>query len=342
MTRPRVLLEGVGGIGGIIAARMIQNGCDPLLVTNNKAITDAINNDGIRAKTLRDEFRVSARAVTTLEEIETGEKYDVALLVMKANNVEEAAEKTLPVLSEDGFVVTLQNGIVEEAVAKIVGPHRIVSGIVVWGGTFHAPGVYEKTGPGNIYLGEWAGQNGARVKSVERILAFSSPVVVTENIRGALWSKLAINCVITSTGALSGLTLGEMLRQRAARDVFLGLYREVFETALAAEITLETMAANPRLLYLPAGAGFFKRTIKDLLVQALGRKYHGLRSSSLQSLERGRKTEVKFLNGYVVEQAHRLNLELPLNQALVKMITEIESGARKISPQNLEELATLL
>lgn len=60
--------------------------------------------------------------------------------------------------------------------------------------------------------------------------------------------------------------------------------------------------------------------------------------SSLQSLERGRPTEVDFLNGYVLEQAAKAGVDVPLNAALTRLIHEIEQGQRRIGPDNMDEL----
>lgn len=342
MGSPRLLIEGVGGIGGVMAGRLIAAGYRPALVTSNNAITDAVNRDGLRLIEKKETRRVEAVAHTRLDDLPADARFDVALLVMKANPVVEVARATVGHLAEDGYLVTCQNGIVEDAVAGAVGAGRVVSAIVGWGGTMHAPGVAEKTGPGAIHLGELDGRITDRVRGLAAVLEAVTPVVVTANIRGALWSKLAINCTITTLGALTGETLGVMLRDRRVRTAFLGLYREVIDTAGALGVRLERIAANPRLLYLPKRAGLMRRYLKDKLVQVIGRKYGRLKSSSLQSLERGRPTEIDFLNGYVVEQARQAGIEVPLNTTLVRLIKEIEAGTRPIQNANMDELLRAL
>ncbi|MCP4675500.1 MAG: 2-dehydropantoate 2-reductase [Deltaproteobacteria bacterium] len=342
MSHMRILLEGIGGIGGVMAARMIRAGHEPTLITGNPGITEAINSTGIKAITPRESFTVPARALTSLDDL-TGERFDVALLVMKAGQALEAAEKTLPLLEpETGYIVTLQNGIVEDAVAKIVGEQRVVSGIVGWGGTFVKPGVYEKTGPGEIHIGELNGRVTDRIRALATLLEATCPIIVTDNIRGVLWSKLGINCTITTMGALTGDTLGRMLKDRQVRDAFLNIYREVVDTAESLGVKLERIAANPKLLYLPKNAGVWKRFVKDMITRIVGHKYGGLKSSSLQSLERGRKTEIDYLNGYVVEKAKETGVEAPLNATIVRVIKEIEAGSRQIGPQNMTDLLAVM
>jgi len=335
----RILIEGVGGVGGIIAARLTAAGYDPVLVTGNAGIAETITKNGISAKTTTEEFHVLARAYESLDALDEEEPFDAAFLIMKANPVVEAAKKTLGFLREDGgYVVTFQNGVVEDAVAGAIGAERVVSGIIGWGATMHSPGVYEKTSGGQIHIGELDGQISDRVKDLEQALDVVCPVVISTNIRGALWSKMAINCMITTMGALTGQLLGEMLKDRRVRKAFLVIYREVLDTAAAAGIKPERIAANPRLMYLRPNAGLIHRFLKDKLMQVLGRRYKKLKSSMLQSLERGRMTEIDFLNGYVVEKAKQVGVPVPLNTLVTKMIKEIETGKREIAQQNMDEL----
>lgn len=335
----RILIEGVGGVGGIVAARLTAAGYNPVLVTGNAQIAEAINKNGISAKTTNEEFNVLAKAVENLDALDETEPFDAAFLIMKANPVVEAAKKTLPFLREDqGYVVTFQNGVVEDAVAAAVGAQRVVSGIIGWGATMHSPGVYEKTSGGAIHIGELDGKISERVKELEAALEVVCPVVISTNIRGALWSKMAINCMITTVGALTGQLLGEMLKDRRVRKAFLVIYREVLDTAAAAGIKPERIAANPRLMYLKPNAGLIHRFLKDKLMQVMGRRYSKLKSSMLQSLERERPSEIDYLNGYVVETAKRVGVPVPLNALVTRMIKEIEAGKREIAQQNMDEL----
>ncbi|PJF23238.1 MAG: 2-dehydropantoate 2-reductase [Phototrophicales bacterium] len=342
MMSESILIEGIGGIGGVVAARMILHGYDPILVTNNPEITTAINTNGLQITTPEGAATVPAQAYTYLTDLPSDAQFDVAYLIMKATGVLDAVRQTIPLLKPEGYVVTFQNGIVEDAVAEIIGKERVVSGIIGWGGTMHAPGVYEKTSIGTTHIGELDGQITDRLRTLEKAMATSAKVVVTTNIRGALWSKLAINCTITTIGALTGDTLGVMLQDKRMRRAFLRAYSEVIDTAEASGVTLERIATNPKLLYVPPNAGQLTWWIKDLLVRFVGRKYGKLKSSSLQSLERGRKTEIDYLNGYVVEQAKRVNVPTPVNAALVQMIKQIEAGERPIQRANLDDLLNAL
>ncbi|MCC6794759.1 MAG: 2-dehydropantoate 2-reductase [Candidatus Hydrogenedentes bacterium] len=335
----RVVILGIGGIGGVVAGCMIEAGLRPVLVTSNAEVTAAIRANGLRVKLPDRSFTVQAEVFTTLAE--ASGVFDAAYLTMKALSVVEAAQNVAQYLSSDGYVVTFQNGIVEDAVGDAIGIGRVVSASVGWNGIMHAPGEYERTTPGDTFVGELNGSVTPRVNAIAAALRHVGPVTISQNMRGVLWSKLAINCTVNSVGALTGETLGELLADARVRRIFLRTYSEVVDTAEAQGIRLERIAANPKLLYLPKTAGLFTRYAKDIIARMLGRKYKSARSSTLQSLERGRKTEVDFLNGYVVEIASRVGVNAPMNRALARMINEIEVGTLKIEKSNVGELANL-
>jgi 2-dehydropantoate 2-reductase len=337
-----ILIEGVGGVGGVIAAELIRAGVRPALVCGNPDITAAIESRGLQVATPEDSFQVETQAVTALNDLPAGKRYDAVLLIMKANRVIEAAWDSLDHLSPDGFVVTFQNGIVEDAVADVVGAEKLVSGIIGWGATMRGPGVYQRTSGGKTYLGEIDGEPRERTSELGKILQTATPVDVNRNMRGVLWSKLAINCIVTAMGGLTGLSLGRMMANRRLRTVFAAVYREVVDTAHALGIRLEKIAADPELLYVSRDASWFRRQFKDILFRIVGRKYGNVRSSMIQSLERDRPTEIDFLNGYVVQQAARVGLPVPVNAGLVAMIKQIERGERPMQLSNLEALLPLL
>jgi 2-dehydropantoate 2-reductase len=80
----------------------------------------------------------------------------------------------------------------------------------------------------------------------------------------------------------------------------------------------------------------FKR---HLMIRLIGFKYRRGKSSSLQSLERGKKTEIRYLNGYIVELGRKHGIETPINSRIVELVEEIENGQRKIEYKNFNDLA---
>jgi 2-dehydropantoate 2-reductase len=73
------------------------------------------------------------------------------------------------------------------------------------------------------------------------------------------------------------------------------------------------------------------------MIRIIGFKYRKLKSSSLQSLERGKLTEIDYLNGYIVRNGKSLGIEVPVNSAVVEIIHDIEKGRRTVSPDNFDQ-----
>lgn len=342
--RQRIVLFGVGGVGGFLAGRLLAAGCDVALVTGNPGVADALREHGLVVRERGEhEMTVHPRRIfTTAEEAATEGPYDAAWLTMKADRVLEGARSALPLVGRRGHLVTFQNGIVEDDVRAVSGDVRVVAATVGWGATMHRPGIYEKTSPGRTYVGELDGTLTDRLRRLAAWLRFCTPVTTSRNIRGVKWAKLAINATINPLGGLTGLPLGELVAHPGVPHLVLALYSETLRTARAARVTLERVAAPPALLYLPPGASALRRRAQELVVHVMGRQYGGARSSLLQSLERGRKTEIDALNGYVVARATELGVEVPLNRTVVELVHELESGARAPGLSNLEPLVALL
>jgi 2-dehydropantoate 2-reductase len=263
---------------------------------------------------------------------------------MKGTEVEQATRDVAGKLAPEGYVVTLQNGVVEDRVGAIVGRDRVVGALVGWGATMHAPGVYEMTSEGELVVGGLDGLRSPRVEQLKAALDSAAPTRISENIYGVLWSKLAINCTITTLGAVTGQLLGEMLQRAAIRRISLSIISEALDVANAQGISLEPVGGTLDLqrLYLPlerrAGGSGLDLISKHAIILAVGIKFRRLKSSMLQSLERGRRPEIDFLNGYVAEQGREKGVDTPVNAALTAMVHEIEAGTRTISPDNLGEL----
>lgn len=336
----KILIEGIGGIGGLISSRLLAVGYDCTLITGNKEITSQIQSTGVieLIEDGKQKIVFPQQVYTNLSDLDESLKFDFALLAMKSESAMEAAKSTIPYLFSHGFVVTLQNGIIEDQIVKEIDEGRLISAVMAFGSTMVELGQYQQTSPGSIFIGELHGEITARLSQLGEILQEVVPVNISDNINGVLWTKLAINSTANALGAISGQTWGGMLDTKPKRSLFLKIYAEVINAANANSVKLEKITVNPMLLYLPANAGFFTRFRKDIFLRMAARKYKDIKSSSLQSLLRGRKTEIDYLNGFVVAESLKHGIEAPVNQMLVAMVKEIENGKREIDPKNIDEI----
>lgn len=315
---PRVLVMGSGGIGGIVAASLAERGLAPTVVTHNPAIAAAINAGGFTVHEGDATRRVPARATAVLPN-DAG-SFEVVLLATQPPQVEAAARAALPHLAPDGLMVCFQNGLCEPRVAAVAGDARVVGAIVVWGASMPRPGVYERTSAGGFVLGRLDGRDDARLDALATLLAPIGAVDRTANLLGARWSKLAINCAISSLGTIGGERLGELLRHRFVRRLGLEVMSEAVAVARRRGVRLEKVSGTLDLAWVAltradvAGPGSPSLLAKHALLLAVGAKYRRLRSSMLMAIERGREPAVDFLNGEVVRAGAALGVPTPVNQ----------------------------
>lgn len=259
-------------------------------------------------------------------------------MATKANDCIDAARNLLPLLGPETAVVSLQNGICEDAIAEVVGRDRVVGCVVGWGATMHGPAELEITSSGEFVVGNIDGKPDDRLPLLKDMLSAVQPTRISPNIMGELYAKLIINSCINSLGAITGLELGRLLADGKVRRIFLELMREAMAVAKAAGITVEPAAAGKLDYYRFLGGDSVLSNFKrHAMIRLIGFKYRRIRSSSLQSLERGRPTEIDYLNGYVCRRARDVGVRTPRNDAVVAMVKEIEAGTRRITPDNLDD-----
>jgi 2-dehydropantoate 2-reductase len=333
----KIALVGAGAIGGVTAARMTRAGWAVQVVSNRPEAVQLAQDPGFHIFGVGGEAHIPVRVVKTFEELEG--PLDVVFVATKTAEAPAAAESLLPLLKPDAALVSLQNGICEEALAEVVGAERIVGCVVGWGATFHGPGRMEVTSEGEFVVGRLDGRVDARLEAVRDMLDAAAPTRISTNIMGELYSKLIVNSCINSLGVIAGVPLGQLLAVRKIRKVFIAIMAEALAVADAMGLTVPP-GGGGKLDYhrFLADCGWLGDLRRHLTIRLIGFKYRRIRSSSLQSLERGRKTEVDFLNGYICRQGRRHHVPTPVNDAVVEMIHEIEDGKRPISMANLDEL----
>jgi len=338
---PRILVMGAGAIGGTVTACLTEIGAEVTAVTTNQAILDAVRAEGFRTTGEGGKRAVKGRIERGVPD---GEEFDAVLLATQPPQVEEAARSALPALAEGGVMVCFQNGLCESRIAAIAGPERVIGGIVAWGASMPEPGVYDRTSAGGFTLGRLTGPPADALRALIGLLEAIGPVELTENLLGARWSKLALNCAVSSLGTIAGDRLGPLVRVRRYRRLALEIFTEVVDVARAEKVRLEKVAGTVDLDWLAlspidravsASAGL---TAKHALLLAVGLRYRRLRSSMLSAIERGRVPAIDFLNGEVVTHAARHRIDVPVNARVVETVHALARGEMTPSRELLDRV----
>jgi 2-dehydropantoate 2-reductase len=338
---PKLLVVGAGGIGGTVTGYLSEAGADIAASTTNQRIFDAVTSQGFRLRGDGDPRAVRGTIHLGLPE---GEIYDYILLATQPPQVEEAARKAMPLLAEEGRMVVFQNGLCEERIARLCGPERVIGGIIAWGASMPEPGLYDRTSSGGFQIGTLSGIRGEHVQELAGLLEIIGPVTQTDNLRGARWSKLALNCAISSIGTIGGDRLGALAKTRRYRRLALEIFAEVVAVARAEGVRLEKVAGTLDLNWMALAdserkvAGSPSLAAKHGMLLAVGMRYRRLRSSMLSAIERGREPAIDFLNGEVVDRARKHGIEVPVNESFVEAIHAIARGEEKSSRQTLDAI----
>jgi 2-dehydropantoate 2-reductase len=332
----RICIVGAGAIGGVLAGVLAREGHRIQLLVRQESLARKITGTGIRVEGICGNFSIPIPTVASADDLEGS--FDYVLVATKADGLENAARAMLPFLHQNSRVVSLQNGICEGILAGVVGSDRTIGCVVGFGGTMHEPGRVEMTSGGELIIGNWNRKPDRQLEELARILNNVVPVRISEAIYEELYSKLIINACITTLGAISGQYLGDMLANRKNRNLFIEIIREAITVATAMGIRVPAGASGKLDYYKFLGPGLFSGIKRHLFIRVIGMKYRKLKSSSLQSLERGQKTEVENYNGYIASRGKQLGVPTPVNEQLTGMVGELEQGTRKIAPANLREI----
>ena len=333
----QMLIVGMGALGGTIAARAIHAGLPVRLAARNADSAAVLRRSGLRVSGIGGAVRADAIDVAAIEDYGPGDRFDLILLATKAQDALEIAPRVKGLLAPNGVMLPIQNGAVARVLADRLGEDKVLGGFSNLGATMVEPGVYEQKNAGHLLIGELAGGVSERVEWVAHILGRAIEVKMSSNLTGAIWSKLLINCSVTTLGAVCSQTMRQYMETEAGRKVFRWTYQEALSVALASGTRLQRLAVDPIPPGWPSGLAAEERY--ESWVETVIAFYGDVKPSMLQDFERGRKTEVDFINGYVVTSGRASGVPVPLNATITDVVHQIERGVLQPTPERMYQLA---
>jgi 2-dehydropantoate 2-reductase len=302
----KIAFLGAGALGSAIGGSLAEGGADVVLVDAWQAHVDAINRNGLTLREGGADRKVRVRATTSAAGLGA---VDVVVVLVKSNDTHVAMEAARSLVGPDTVVMSLQNGLGhEDVLAEVVGRERVIAGKTYKGGVVLGPGhVIAGVKGKETMIGEL---DGCVTERVQRIAdAFNRAGLdtrVSDDIVGTMWDKLMIN---VATGALAGITrlpYGELYAVPEVEACALAAVDEAIAVARASGVKLSwTDARGP---WLKAKEGLPPE----------------FKTSMLQSLEKGARTEVDYINGSVVRWGERCGVPTPVNATLVACVKGLE------------------
>ncbi|MHC1761296.1 MAG: ketopantoate reductase family protein [Negativicutes bacterium] len=330
----RIAIMGAGSLGTILGAYITRAGLNVDLIDANTKHVMALNANGATV-TGTVKFSVKVTAYTQNQMVGV---YDTVFYMVKQTYNETALNQLKEHLDENSTVCTLQNGIPEYAVSKVIGEKRVIGGVVGWGANLIGPGISELTTKEDaleIDIGEICGGKTDRLYLFQDVLKTMCKTNILDNLMGVRWNKILANAAMSGMSAALGCTFGDVLDSKDALLRAKFIANECIKVCKACGVHMAVRHGydHGNLLYFETKE---EMEVKDWIFKKIWEPHRALKASMLQDLEKGRKCEIDYINGLVCELGEMHFVETPVNKQVVTVIKAIEQGQLKSEWKNLK------
>jgi 2-dehydropantoate 2-reductase len=324
----KIVVIGAGAIGGLVAGYLKLNGVDVTLLGHGESVK-AISANGLKISGVRGNFNLKIDITEKLEG-----RPQLVILTTKTQDIPKALEDNLSLI-KNSWLLTTQNGVQADSIcARFIAQEFISSSIVMFGATNLKPGEVVHNFEGSWIIGSLFKKDEEALKGISKVLNNIFPVVVTDEISGMKYLKIFVNannCI----PAILGISMQEAFSDTAISSISIGIWKEGLEVVNKAGLKLVSLPDFPlerltKLTSLPTGeaAKIFSNIMSNLSKQPL----YG---SILQSIKRGKLSEIDYINGEFVRIAQDNNISAALNKKLVDMVHQVEKTNKFFTKQEL-------
>jgi len=288
---------GAGAVGCYYGAVLARAGHQVTLIGRLQHVK-AVRRSGLRLQTPDFDQHIRLRAST---EPQAAGGAQLVLFSVKSTDTEAAGKALAPHVGRDAAILTLQNGVDNaERLAATLG-REVIPAVVYVAVEMAGEGHVRHHGRGELVIGPGGGSKAI----AEAFGAAGVPVEVSDNVAGALWAKLIVNCAYNALSAITQLPYGRLVQGAGVPAVMRDVVDECLALAQASGVTVP---------------GDMHETVRRI-AQTMPGQY----SSTAQDLTRGKKTEIDHLNGFVVRKGEALGVPTPVNRTLLALVKAIES-----------------
>jgi len=299
----RIAVVGAGAMGSLFGGLLSQV-TEVTLVDSWREHVEAINRYGLRLAEPEGELILHPTATTDPAAVRDA---DLAIVFVKSHQTAMAAGMAAQLLAPDGLALTMQNGVGNrEVLAQVLGPQRVLQGVTSQGATLLGPGQVRHGGHGATHLET----RPAIAAQAERIASLFTQAGfethLADDLASLIWGKLVINAGINALTAILRVPNGLLAEVPPARELVAAIVEEAVQVAAARSIRLP-----------------YDDPVAQVL--AVARATGSNRSSMLQDVMRGSRTEIEVINGAIVREAEAAGLPAPYNRALLALVRSLEA-----------------
>ena len=289
---------GAGAVGCYYGAMLARAGLEVTLIARPQHV-EAVRRSGLRLQSSAFDEHVQVQASVEPEAVRGAA---LVLFSVKSTDTEAAGEAMAPHLERNAAIVTLQNGVDNaERLAATLG-RDVIPAVVYVAVEMAGPGHVRHHGRGELVVGRSA----ASEAIVAAFAAAGVKVEISDNVMGALWAKLIVNCAYNALSAITQLPYGRLVQNAGVPEVMHDVVDECLAVARAGKVQLP---------------GDMHETVRRI-AQTMPAQY----SSTAQDLARKKTTEIEHLNGYVVRKGETLRVPTPVNRTLLALVQTLERG----------------
>ena len=298
------LIYGTGAVGGYFGALLLRGGAAVTFVARGTTLA-TLRNRGLTVKLPQETLHFPT--VRAVEDPSDAPPADVVLIGVKSYDTLIAAAAIRPIVQPDTIVLSLQNGVENEAIlAQALGLPPLLIALTFIGVEMTAPAEVTYTARGEIVFGEPDGQNSARASRLANALqAAAVPYLLRSDIQVMAWEKLAWNASFNGVTTLTKTTVRGALDHPDSRALVMRAMEEVDAVAVAQGIPVR------------------RHRIAAVLADSL-QGLPDFSTSMLQDLKRGRRLEYDAINGAVVRAAARVGVGVPVNRMLCGLLARLD------------------
>lgn len=298
----KVVIVGAGAMGSVYGGFLAEAENEVYFLDVFQEHIDKINEDGLWIEGSSGDRYIN-NIVATSDPKKVGEA-DLAIIFVKSTITELAVKQNQAVIGDNTLVLTLQNGLGNiEKLKTVVPENQIIAGTTSHGSNLLGPGRVKHAGHGATVIGELDGTITQRINEIASLFkkAKLDPVSTSNNVMGLIWDKLLVNVGINAMTAITGLKNGEILNYPETEALSVQAVEEGMQVAKALGIQLETPDAVEHLREVCRVTG---ENISSMLSDILNK----------------RKTEIDNINGAIVREGKKLNIETPANSLLTRLV----------------------
>jgi 2-dehydropantoate 2-reductase len=308
----RITIIGAGGVGGYFGARLAQGGCDVGFVARGAHLA-AMRQHGLRVESRLGEIHLPKVRVS--DDPAALGPADMVFLCVKLWDTEPALRRASAILGHDSAVISFQNGVQkDDLLRRIVGEKRVIGGVGYIGSKIDRPGVIRHTGTmQRLVFGEYDGAKSPRVVALhEACIRGGIDAEISGDIRRAIWEKFVFLVGLSAATTTMRSTLGPIVANPAARAFLLEVMREVVAVGRAHEVRLPEDFAEQRVAFCEG------------LPPEMDASMHA-------DLDNGRRLEVDWLSGAVVELGKAVGVPAPINRAARDILALYAQGKQGVA-----------